>query len=80
MRDAFLEGAQTGSIEARDSGQRRIQAHMLQDMLAIDRERAVTTMKTWAKFLEKGSGRQHITHFHTLEEYIPYRILDFGQM
>ena len=80
MRDAFLEGAQTGSINARYSGQRRIQAQLLLDMLAVDRERALTTMKTWATFLETASGRQHATHFHTLEQYIPYRILDVGQM
>lgn len=80
MRDGFLEGARTGSIEAQDSGLRRMQGQMLLQMMAIDRERALTTMKMWSKFLEKASGRQQVTHFHTLEEYIPYRILDVGQM
>ena len=80
MLDAFLEGAQAGSIEAKGSGKRHIQAQMLLEMLAIDRERALTTMKMWAVFVKTASGRQHATHFRSLQEYIPYRIIDVGQM
>ena len=80
MRDAFLEGAQTGSIEAKYSGKRRVQAQLLLDMVAVDRKRALITMKTWATFLETASGRQHASHFNTLEQYMTYRILDVGQM
>lgn len=48
-------------------------------MLALDRERALTTMKAWAKFMEIASGRRHHTRFATLDEYIPYRIMDVGE-
>ena len=80
MMDALREGAQTGSIDFKDSGKRQMQSQILQEMVAIDRERALTATESWAKFVQLASGRQHDTHFKTLEEYIPYRILDFGQM
>lgn len=36
-------------------------------------------MKAWAKFMEIASGRRHHTRFATLDEYIPYRIMDVGE-
>lgn len=80
MLKAFREGAQNGFIESRSSGKKQIQSKMLLEMLSIDRERALTTMKSWAAFVELASGRQHHEHFATLEEYIPYRIIDVGEM
>ena len=52
------------------------------DALAPFRIAAVSPdgMKAWAKFVETASGRQHHTHFATLDEYIPYRVIDVGQM
>jgi hypothetical protein len=80
MLDAFREGASTGAIDPKESGKKQIQSRMLLEMMSIDRERAITTMKAWAQFVETASGRQHHTHFATLEEYIPYRVIDVGQM
>lgn len=80
MLDAFREGLETGSIEAQNVGRKQIQAKLLLEMMAIDRERAITATKAWAKFVELASGRQHYVRFRTLEEYFPYRILDVGEM
>lgn len=80
MLVALCEGAQIGSIESKDSGKRRIQSQLLLEMLAIDRERALAATKSWAKYVQLAGGRQHETHFATLKEYIPYRILDVGEM
>lgn len=74
------EGAQTGTIKSQKSEKHRIQSKLLLEILALDRERALTTMKVWAKFVEIASGRRHHTRFVTLNEYIPYRITDVGEM
>jgi hypothetical protein len=47
MLNALPEGIQTGSVDATDSGKRYIQAKLFLGMLGIDRERALTSMKTW---------------------------------
>ena len=80
MLHALREAASTGVIKDRKSGKKQIQAKMLSEMIAIDKERALATMKAWAKFVENASGRQHHTHFVSLDEYIPYRVIDVGQM
>ena len=81
MVEGFREAAQPGfSIDSRGSGKKQVQSQLLLEMLAIDRERALTTMKAWATFVQEASGRQHNTHFATLEEYIPYRAMDAGEM
>lgn len=84
MMKAFLEGARSGTIDAstpdtRRRGKKYIQAQLLREMIAIDREGALATMKAWAKFVEVGSSRQHRV-YTTLDEYIPYRIMDVGEM
>lgn len=78
--DAFQQGAQLGSIESKGSGKRQLQSKILLEMLKIDRERANRIMKVWARFVELSSGRQHHIQFRTLEEYIPQRLIDVGQM
>ena len=80
MLIALREGAQNGSIDFKDSGKRQIQSQLLQEMVAIDRERALTATESWAKFVQLAAGRQHDIHFASLEQYIPYRILDVGEM
>ncbi|KIK55704.1 hypothetical protein GYMLUDRAFT_205331 [Collybiopsis luxurians FD-317 M1] len=83
MMQAFLEGVQTGKITKNDAqtkreGKRKIQSQLLLEMFSIDRERAIAFVKAWAEFAEVGSGRQHHENFATLEEYLPYRIVDAG--
>ncbi|CAH0032928.1 unnamed protein product [Clonostachys rhizophaga] len=80
MLQALMEGVQQGSIEARESGKRQIQAKILMTMMALDRDRAKVATTAWAKFLEQGSGRENHNHFSTLEEYLPYRSKDSGHM
>ncbi len=77
---AFREGAHTGTIKSQKGEEHQIQSKMLLDMLALDRERALITRNAWAKFVEMASGRQHHTRFATPDEYIPYRIMDVGEM
>lgn len=77
---AFREGAQTGTTKSQKNEKHQIQSKPLLEILALDRERALTTMKAWAKFMEIASGRRHHTRFATLDEYIPYRSTDIGEM
>jgi hypothetical protein len=76
----FLQCATTGHISPKGSGQTKIQAQIFNEMLAIDRPRALTTMKAWAEYLQLTSSRNRHTRFQTLDEYIPYRVWDVGQM
>ena len=80
MLEALHEGAETGAIQSSDSGKKRIQMLILQEMMAIDRQRALTSMTAWAKFVQLAAGRQSDATFANLEEYIPYRTLDVGEM
>lgn len=56
-----------------------MQAQILEGMMAIDKERAATTMKGWVEFLRGSGGRQNDKHFATMREYIPYRSDDAGK-
>ena len=78
MMHAFREAALNGDIKGA-SGKRLMQATVLKKMLAIDRPRALVAMKSWAKFVESASGREH-HDFKSLDEYIPYRSFDVGQL
>jgi len=77
---AFVQAAENEKIEHAGSGKRAIQAKIALQMIALNKEQAITTMKAWAKFAELGSGRQHQTHFKTEAEYIEYRMVDIGTM
>ncbi|KAK8067601.1 geranylgeranyl diphosphate synthase [Apiospora saccharicola] len=78
--NAFRQGAETGSIDALDSGKRQMQAKILNAMISIDRPRALTAVTAWAAFMEQGAGRRHHDRFRTLDEYLPYRTQDVGHM
>jgi hypothetical protein len=77
---SFEQAAKTGKIENAASGKRAIQAKIALQMMALNKQQAITTMKAWAKFAELGSGRQHQSHFKTEAEYIAYRMIDIGTM
>jgi len=78
VSEAFREGARTGKIDITQSGERQMQANILNTMMSIDRPRALAAILAWAKFLEQGTGRQPPGQFQTLEEYLPYRAKDIG--
>ena len=80
MLSFFRRGFETGSLESKQSGKGEILSKIFQEMVTIDRERALTAIKSWAAFLELASGRQHAKKFETLEDYYSYRILDVGEM
>ena len=80
MEATFLEATATGAIKSKEPGLQQLQAQILNEMKAIDRPRALTTMSAWAEFLRLAAGRQHGRHFATLEEYIRYRSIDVGKM
>lgn len=80
MMDAFEQGSQLGFIDSKGSGKKQLQSKILHDMMKLDRERAITSMKLWARFVELASGRQHHIQFTSLAEYIPYRVIDVGEM
>ncbi|OAA35624.1 geranylgeranyl pyrophosphate synthase [Beauveria brongniartii RCEF 3172] len=70
-----------GELKAKSaSGKAKIAAQIIQEMMAIDHERAMTVAKSWASGVQHSSRRQEDTDFKTLEEYIPYRALDVGYM
>lgn len=76
----FGDGALRHSTGPNDLGEKKIQAQILAEMMAIDHERAVTSMKAWAKFVQLASSRQRNIAFTSLEEYLPYRIADAGEL
>lgn len=78
--NGFHEAAESGAIRSARTGKRQMQAKILNEMVAIDRPRALAAMRAWATFMEEGAGRQHDTRFLTLEEYLPYRCKDVGHM
>lgn len=85
MMHAFLKGKNealknSDEAEVEKSGRKRMQSQLLLEMMAVDRECAISAVKAWAKFLEVGSGRQHAHRFTSLDEYLPYRIMDVGEM
>ncbi|KAF1993843.1 terpenoid synthase [Amniculicola lignicola CBS 123094] len=78
--DLFMQGATTGYVDPRGSGKNKIQAQIFNEMAAIDRPRAMVCMQAWAEFLQLTSSRDRKVRFDTLDEYIPYRVWDVGQM
>ena len=61
-------------------GAKQIQSQILDEMIAIDKERGLTTMKSWQKFVQVAASRQRSEPFAGLEEYLPYRISDAGEL
>ncbi|KAK8047539.1 geranylgeranyl pyrophosphate synthase [Apiospora saccharicola] len=80
LKATFEQLARTGDVQAATSGKRAIQARIAREMLALHKEQATVTMRSWAKFAELGSGRHHDTHFRTEAEYIQNRMFDIGTM
>lgn len=80
MLEAFREVVQNATVPSTSQGKRQIQMRMLREMMAIDRDRASVSIQAWEKFLQLAAGRQHDVYFTSLKEYIPYRILDVGEM
>ena len=61
-------------------GAKQIQSQILREMMVIDKPRAMTTMNSWQKFIQVAASRQRSNPFSGLEEYLPYRISDAGEL
>lgn len=59
--------------------EKKLQARMLAEMMEIDQPRAITTMQAWAKFVQLAS-RTRAAGFATLDEYLPSRTIDAGEL
>ncbi|MCJ1261630.1 hypothetical protein MMC22_001496 [Lobaria immixta] len=63
----------------KDLGAKKIQLQILSEMTAIDKERALIIMNSWSTLMELSAGRERSAPFTTLEEYLPYRVIDVGE-
>ncbi|KAL4914351.1 putative geranylgeranyl diphosphate synthase [Aspergillus aurantiobrunneus] len=79
LKAAFDQVISTGTIKHSGSGKRALQAYVAKRMLSIDKERALTTLKAWSKFLDK-AGRQEDHRFKSEAEYLKYRVHDVGML
>ncbi|KAF5629804.1 uncharacterized protein FTJAE_8449 [Fusarium tjaetaba] len=79
--DRFLQPFVTPvlQVDARSRPEKRLQAQIFSEMMGIDHRRAITTMKAWASFVQLAS-QTRMTPFETLEEYIPARVTDAGEL
>jgi hypothetical protein len=59
--------------------ERVLQLQIFAEMIAIDHDRAIVTMEAWAKFIDLAS-RTRVEPFDTLEEYLPNRAIDAGEL
>ncbi|KAI0485836.1 isoprenoid synthase domain-containing protein [Xylaria cf. heliscus] len=59
--------------------EKRILAQILSEMMAIDSERAITSIKAWEKFVQMATETRK-SQFKTLETYIPARVIDAGAL
>lgn len=80
ISDAFIEKNQKCGIESKDLGAKKIQLQILSEMTAIDKERALITKNSWSAHMELIAGRERSAPLTTLEEYLPHRIIDAGEL
>lgn len=80
MLDAFDDDkALNQEARSNDGQEKKLQAQILANMVAIDAPRAITAMKAWSKFVQL-AARTRSRPFDTLEEYIPSRVIDAGEL
>ncbi|KAI1135782.1 fusicoccadiene synthase [Hypoxylon sp. FL0543] len=77
--DTFGAGALELKIDPKARPEKRLQAQMLSEMMAKDPKRAITTMKAWARFVQS-AAKTRAAPFETLEEYMPARAVDAGEL
>ncbi|KAK7179884.1 hypothetical protein DPSP01_004204 [Paraphaeosphaeria sporulosa] len=79
MLHVFRDDALNEKVHGTVRPEKKLQAQILAEMMAIDRARAITTMKAWAQFVELAS-RTRSQPFETLDEYLPSRAIDAGEL
>lgn len=78
--EMFHDDSEKDGIKVKHIEEQRIRSQILAEMAAIDPERALTCMKAWATYVQQATSRPRSIPFATLEEYLPYRIIDSGEM
>lgn len=56
----------------------QVQAKIVLDLLALDREKAELILTTWKDFVASSSSREQPQEFREFEEYISYRLRNGG--
>ncbi|KAL5397145.1 hypothetical protein PMIN06_003678 [Paraphaeosphaeria minitans] len=79
MLHVFRDDALNEKVSDKVRPEKKLQAQILAEMMAIDRVRAITTMKAWAQFVELAS-RTRSEPFETLDDYLPSRAIDAGEL
>jgi hypothetical protein len=69
----------SSSVNVTPRPEKKIQLQIFAKMKAIDSERAVTAMAAWARFVDLAS-RTRTKPFETLEQYLPSRAIDAGEL
>ncbi|KAL2802056.1 Ophiobolin F synthase [Aspergillus granulosus] len=79
---ALAQGGSTGKIDEgkKSSGKRKMAAHLLREMMALDPERAMALAKSWAQGVQHSARRIEEKDWKSLDEYIPFRCMDLGYM
>ncbi|KAI1087352.1 fusicoccadiene synthase [Rostrohypoxylon terebratum] len=67
------------NIEPHTRPEKKIQAKILEEMLDIDPPCAAIMMNSWATFVQSAS-RSRAFPYETLEEYVPARVIDAGEL
>lgn len=78
MLEAFGKGVLDSKTDNKSRPEKRLQAQILKEMIAIDPQRAITSMKAWARFVQLASQTRE-SPFRTLAEYVPARVIDAGE-
>jgi len=75
------ESALSSKVDSSTRPEKRIQAQILNEMMSIDPERALTSMKAWARFVQLTAETRLVSMKNlTLAEYIPMRVIDAGEL
>lgn len=79
MLETFGADALSFKVDTNTRPEKRLQARMLKEMMAIDYPRAITSMKAWAAFVQSAAMTRS-SPFDTLEQYMPARAIDAGEL
>ncbi|KAM7213323.1 Isoprenoid synthase domain containing protein [Rhypophila decipiens] len=76
----FRDGVMDRPTDANWRPEKHLQARVWNEMMAIDRPRAIKALAGWAMSVHLGSEDRARTNFKSLEDYIPTRVVDFGEL
>ncbi|KAI1745221.1 isoprenoid synthase domain-containing protein [Xylaria scruposa] len=79
LLDTFNHEALSSDIGPTTRPEKRIQAQILSEMMAIDSSQAILSMEAWAKFVQMAAETRKAS-FKTLESYVPARVIDAGEL